>query len=77
VIGAASIDIMWRLDLNYPDICGPSESDPAIHFRWSHEVLDFTSRSATLEDFNSDVPAETAELWVGTPYAAWIESRND
>eukprot|EP00435_Cladocopium_sp_Y103_P057770 s218_g20.t1 len=24
-------------------------------------------------DFNSDVPAETAELWVGTPYAAWIE----
>mmetsp|Transcript_38389 Transcript_38389/g.47562 ORF Transcript_38389/g.47562 Transcript_38389/m.47562 type:complete len:233 (-) Transcript_38389:142-840(-) len=24
-------------------------------------------------DFSSDVPAETAELWVGTPYAAWIE----
>ncbi|CAE7341718.1 unnamed protein product [Symbiodinium pilosum] len=24
-------------------------------------------------DFSSDVPGETAELWVGTPYAAWIE----
>lgn len=24
-------------------------------------------------DFNSDVPEETAALWVGTPYAAWIE----
>ncbi|CAJ1388395.1 unnamed protein product [Effrenium voratum] len=24
-------------------------------------------------DFNTDVPPETAELWVGTPYAAWIE----
>eukprot|EP00434_Breviolum_minutum_P036292 symbB.v1.2.032152.t2/scaffold3710.1/size51634/2 len=24
-------------------------------------------------DFTSDVPAETAEMWVGTPYAAWIE----
>ena len=25
-----------------------------------------------IEDFNSDVPGETAELWVGTPYAKWI-----
>ena len=27
-----------------------------------------------VQDFNSDVPGETAELWVGTPYAAWIAS---
>ena len=26
------------------------------------------------KDFNSDVPEETAALWVGTPYAAWIAS---
>ena len=32
------------------------------------------SKRVHSQDFNSDVPGETAELWVGTPYAAWIVS---
>lgn len=62
-IEAVSIDTTWRL--------GEHSRDVVFNVQSSFGRLNRQDS----KDFNSDVPEETAELWVGTPYAAWIDAR--